>query len=139
MSDQICTSLQLINHWQDVAVDWKKNAVGRVYLPQDEMTRFGISDADIALAKPTEAWRNLMAFQVERARKMMLEGAPLAATVPGRFGIELRFIVAGGLTILDKIDAANYDVFNSRPSVGRLDWLKMLIRILPAALLGRKL
>jgi phytoene synthase len=137
MSDQICTALQLINHWQDVAIDWKKNAGGRVYLPRDDMQRFGVSDADIAAAQPTAAWQALMAFEVDRARQMMLAGAPLAATIPGRFGLELRFIVAGGLTILDKIKAAKYDVFNHRPTVGRIDWLKMFIRILPAALLGR--
>jgi phytoene synthase len=68
---------------------------------------------------------------------MMNKGAPLAAIMPGRFGLELRLIVAGGLTILDKIDAVGGDVFNHRPMLTRLDWLSMLCRVLPAALLKR--
>ncbi len=138
MSDEICSALQLINHWQDVAIDWRKNAHGRVYLPQDEMLRFGLSDADIGRAIPTPEWRAMMAFQVARARQMMESGAPLAAMMPGRFGVELRLIVAGGLTILDKIDAVGGDVFNHRPTVTKLDWLGILLRVLPAALLKRQ-
>jgi squalene synthase HpnC len=138
MSDEICSSLQLINHWQDVAIDWRKNAHGRVYLPQDEMLRFGLADADIDRAIPTPEWRAMMAFQVARARRMMESGAPLAAMMPGRFGVELRLIVAGGLTILDKIDAVGGDVFNHRPTVTKLDWLGILLRVLPAALLKRQ-
>lgn len=137
MSDDICTALQLINHWQDVSIDWRKNGRGRVYLPQDEMRRFGVSDADIGRAIATPTWRALMAFQVTRARKMMNNGAPLAAMMPGRFGVELRLIVAGGLTILDKIGAVEGDVFNHRPTLSKLDWLGMLCRVLPAALLKR--
>jgi phytoene synthase len=137
MSDGICSALQLINHWQDVAIDWRKNDRGRVYLPQNEMRQFGVSDADIDQAVATPEWRALMAFQVSRAREMMNKGAPLAAIMPGRFGLELRLIVAGGLTILDKIDAVGGDVFNHRPMLTRLDWLSMLCRVLPAALLKR--
>jgi phytoene synthase len=137
MSDDICTALQLINHWQDVAIDWRKNALGRVYLPQDEMLRFGVSDADIGRAIATPAWRALMAFQVGRAREMMNNGAPLAAMMPGRFGVELRLIVAGGLTILDKIDAVGGDIFNHRPTVTKLDWIGIILRVIPAALMKR--
>ncbi len=137
MSDKICTSLQLINHWQDVAVDWKKNSTGRVYLPQDDMRQFGVSDRDIAAETSSDEWRSLMAFQVDRARRMMLEGAPLVRSIGGRFGIELRFIVAGGLAILDKIEAANFDVFRHRPTVSRRDWMMILCRVIPAALLRR--
>jgi squalene synthase HpnC len=137
MSDDICTALQLINHWQDVAIDWRKNAHGRVYLPQDEMLRFGVSDADIGRAIATPAWRALMAFQVGRAREMMNNGAPLAAMMPGRFGVELRLIVAGGLTILDKIDAVGGDIFNHRPTVTKLDWIGIILRVIPAALMKR--
>ena len=137
MSDDICTALQLINHWQDVAIDWRKNAHGRVYLPQDEMLRFGVSDADIGRAIATPAWRALMAFQVGRAREMMNNGAPLAAMMPGRFGVELRLIVAGGLTILDKIDAVGGDIFNHRPTVTKLDWIGIILRVIPSALMKR--
>jgi len=80
-SDAICTALQLVNFWQDVALDWAK---GRVYLPQEEMARFGVSERHIARGQCDEAWRRLMAFQCDRAREMMLSGAPLARDLPGR-------------------------------------------------------
>lgn len=134
MSDQICTALQLINHWQDVAIDWQKNDGGRVYLPQDEMHRFGVTDADIANGLVTSDWQALMRFQVSRTRALMLAGAPLAATLRGRFGLELRLIIAGGLFILDKIDAVNGDVFRHRPTVSRLDWLGIFCKTAPASL-----
>ncbi|MDQ7989053.1 MAG: squalene synthase HpnC [Candidatus Dactylopiibacterium sp.] len=119
-SDAICSALQLINFWQDVGVDWPK---GRVYLPQDSLTRFGVSEAAIAAGRVDDAWRALMAFEVQRARAMMLAGAPLAKTLPGRVGWELRLVVQGGLRILERIEAVGYDVFRQRPRLGRLDWL----------------
>ena len=132
-SDAICSSLQLINHWQDVAIDWQKNDGGRIYLPQDDLARFGLSDHDIATQTRSGAWQKLMAFQTARARNMMLRGAPLCRMLPGRIGIELKFIVAGGLAILDKIDAVNGDVFRHRPVLRTWDW----IRIAPSALFSR--
>ncbi len=124
-SDCICSALQLINHWQDVAIDWKK---GRIYLPAEDLARFGVGEAAIGEGRCDAAWRALMAFQVARARTMMREGAPLAAALPGRIGLELRAIVAGGLRILEKIEAAGYDVFRRRPTLGRLDWPVVLSR-----------
>lgn len=137
MSDDICSALQLINHWQDIAVDWRKNGRGRVYLPQNEMQDFGVADADTGAGGSNPAWQALMAFQVSRARDMMHKGAPLAGMMPGRFGVELRMIVAGGLTILDKIDAVKGDVFNHRPTVTKLTWLGIMCRVVPAALMKR--
>lgn len=128
-SDAICSALQLINHWQDVAIDWKKNEGGRVYLPQDELARFGVSDGDIAASRVNSAWKDLMAFQCERARALLYAGAPLTRAVGGRFGAELRMIVAGGARILDKIDSVGGDVFHRRPKLNKLDWLRMLPRI----------
>lgn len=131
-SDAICSSLQLINHWQDVAIDWKKNTTGRVYLPQDDLTRFGLAEADIASANASAAWREMMRFQCDRARAMIVSGTPLTYKLTGRFGAELRLIVAGGTRILDKIDAINGDVFRHRPSMKKWDWLA----VAPRALLG---
>lgn len=136
MSDQVCTALQLINHWQDVGIDWHKNDGGRVYLPQDEMQRFGITDKDIANRVASPAWRTLMAFQVERARALMLQGSPLQSTMRGRFGLELRLMIAGGLTIADKIDGVEGAVFHRRPTVTRFDWLRIFCRVASAALLN---
>jgi squalene synthase HpnC len=132
MSDQICSALQLINHWQDIAIDWQKNGVGRVYLPLEDLRHFQLSTADIAASASDARWQAMMAFQTARARQMMIEGSPLAKRMRGRFGAELRLIVAGGLRVLNKIDAHKGDVFRHRPKLGKWDWL----RIAPAALIG---
>lgn len=127
-SDAICTSLQLINFWQDVAKDWK---ISRIYLPLDEMAQYGVTESQIAQGKTDENWRQLMQFQVERARKLMLQGAPLGSILTGRIGLEMRMIIAGGLRILDKTAAADYDVFNRRPVLRPLDWVIMLCKSAP--------
>lgn len=121
-SDAICTSLQLINFCQDVAIDWQKQ---RIYLPQDDMARFGVSADDIAAGRCDERWRALMGFELGRARAMMVNGAPLARALPGRIGWELRLIVLGGLRIIEAIETANYDVFRHRPVLGKHDWLRL--------------
>ena len=121
-SDAICTSLQLINFCQDVAIDWQKQ---RIYLPQDDMARFGVSADDIAAGRCDERWRALMGFELGRARAMMVDGAPLARALPGRIGWELRLIVLGGLRIIEAIETANYDVFRHRPVLGKHDWLRL--------------
>ena len=119
-SDAICSALQLINFWQDVAIDSKKS---RIYIPQEDLAKFNVSEQSIAEGKADHRWRSLMQFQVARARSLMLKGTPLATHVGGRLGWELRFIVHGGLRILEKIEAVNYDVFNRRPSLKKYDWL----------------
>lgn len=126
-SDRICTALQLINFWQDVAIDWQKP---RVYLPQDELALFQVTEADIASARCDERWRALMAYQVGLARQDMLEGAPLARSLPGRIGWELRLVVAGGLAILERIEAVGYDVFRTRPTLRKSDWPRLAWRAL---------
>ena len=124
-SDQICSALQLINFWQDVGVDWAKD---RVYLPQDTLARFGANDAMIAAGALTPELRAVLSFEVQRARAIMLDGAPLATALPGRVGWELRLVVQGGLRILEKIEAVDYDVFRQRPVLGKLDWLLLAWR-----------
>lgn len=118
-SDAICTSLQLINFWQDVALDWDK---GRIYLPLDEMQRFGVSEADLAGKICNPRFRDLMAFQCERARMLMNSGRMLPRRLPGRLGIELRLVIEGGLRILEKIAKVDFDVFRARPVLAALDW-----------------
>ena len=127
MSDAVCTSLQLINFWQDVGPDWDK---GRIYLPQDELARFGVGEDDIAAHNCDARWQALLRYQVERARALMRQGAPLAAQLPGRIGWELRLVVHGGLRILEKIEAVGYDVFRRRPVLGRGDWPRLAWRAL---------
>ncbi|MGZ5038146.1 MAG: squalene synthase HpnC [Usitatibacter sp.] len=121
-SDLICSALQFINFWQDVAVDWKK---GRVYIPQEDLARFGVSERDIADARANDRWCALMAFESGRARRMLEDGSPLGRALPGRLGLEIRATIAGGATILDRIDAVRGDVFRHRPTLRKLDWLKI--------------
>ncbi|HLP99046.1 MAG TPA: squalene synthase HpnC [Sideroxyarcus sp.] len=127
-SDAICSSLQLINFWQDVAKDWH---IGRVYLPQDDLARFGVTEQQIAQGIADDHWRALMKFEVDRARALMLQGAPLGSILTGRIGLEMRMIIAGGLRILDKLEAADYDMFNRRPVLRPLDWVIMLAKSAP--------
>lgn len=127
-SDHICTSLQLINFWQDVKKDI---AISRIYLPLDEMARFNVDEVQIAKGKVDMAWQQLMQFQVDRARAMMQEGAPLGSILGGRIGLEMRLIVAGGLRILRKLEKVKYDMFKQRPVLRPLDWFVMLFNSAP--------
>jgi squalene synthase HpnC len=124
-SDAICSALQLINFWQDVAIDYAK---GRIYLPQDEMARHGVTEAHLAEGRCDDAWRALMAFQVRRTRELMLSGAPLGRALPGRVGLEIRATIQGGLRILEKIERAGFDVFRRRPVLKWADWPLLLAR-----------
>ena len=98
-------------------------------MPQDELAGFKLSDAAIASNTPHAEWPAFMAFQVQRARALLLAGKPLAKRLGGRFGFELRFVVAGGAAILDKIDAVHGDIFHHRPVMRKRDWLQQLSRI----------
>lgn len=122
-SDAVCSALQLINFWQDVAVDWAK---GRIYLPLEDLARFGVDEAQIGRGEADQRWQALMQFEVDRARALMHSGAPLALRLPGRVGWELRLVIQGGLRILERIEQVDHDVFRRRPSLGRADWLRML-------------
>lgn len=118
-SDAICTALQIINFWQDVAVDWQKQ---RVYIPQEDLMCFGVSEQMLAQQDCNAAFQALMQFQVTRARELMLHGAPLSLRLPGRLGWELRLVVQGGLRILQRLELAQFDVFRQRPKLGKRDW-----------------
>lgn len=128
-SDRICTALQLTNFWQDVALDWRK---GRVYLPQDELRRFGIDEAQIAAGRWNAAWAALMDFEVERTRRLMLAGAPLLGRLRGRMRWEIRATMNGGLRILARLQRVRGDVFARRPVLGARDWLWIAGRTLSA-------
>ena len=126
-SDAICTSLQLINFWQDAALDYAR---GRIYLPQDEMARHGVAERHLAEGRCDSSWRALLAFEVQRTRALMLSGAPLGRSLPARIGLEIRATVQGGLRILEKIERAGYDVFRRRPVLRWFDWPVLLLRSL---------
>jgi squalene synthase HpnC len=129
-SDAVCTGLQLTNFWQDVALDWAK---GRVYLPQEDLARFGVTEADIAGGNVDPRWRELLAFQTARARALLVAGRPLTRALPLRLGLELAAVIAGGRRILDRIDAVGGDVFRRRPTLGALDWCRVGFRALVPA------
>ncbi len=134
-SDAICTALQLINFWQDIAIDWKK---GRVYLPQSELARFGIREEEIARAadaapgdtRISPQWRALISAQLDHALTLLLQGAPLVDQLPGRLGWEIRLTIQGGRRIVEKIRAVSGDVFCHRPTLGTADWILMGTRAL---------
>ena len=121
-SDAICTALQLINFWQDVAHRLAKGphlpAAGRPGALRRDRSRHRARRAGAGLARAD-------GFEVERARALMLAGAPLALRLPGRIGWELRLVVQGGLRILEAIEAADYDVFRRRPRLRKPDWLRL--------------
>jgi len=127
-SDAICTALQLINFWQDFSVDLPRN---RHYLTDADLEAHGLTREQLRAFRPLgEAAPPEMALQMVKelvrwARALMLEGAPLACHLPGRIGWELRFVVQGGLAILDKIEAQGFDSFSRRPTVGKGDLPRM--------------
>lgn len=127
LSDAICSSLQLINFLQDVAIDYAK---GRVYLPLDELAKYHIDEQQIASGHSGGAWQPFMLFQIERTRRLLNSGAPLAKSIGGRFGLELRMIVMGGETILRKLHKSRGDVFRDRPVLKPFDWPFIVARAL---------
>lgn len=124
LADAVCSSLQLINHWQDIAIDWQK---GRVYLPQEDLARFGIGESQIAEGRWDATWAAMMDFQIDRARGMMTAGSALVHLLPGRIGFELRLIVASGFRMLDKLQRVRGDVFRRRPVITKRDWPGILL------------
>ncbi len=128
-SDMICTSLQLINFLQDIRQDITEN--DRIYLPQDELQRFHVSENDIRNGITNDASRNLMRFQIQRAHKLMQSGAPLGKRLRGRLGLEIRMTIMGGSRILYKLNRQYDDVF-SRPRLNKQDMLWILWKAIKA-------
>ncbi|HSP55354.1 MAG TPA: squalene synthase HpnC [Dehalococcoidia bacterium] len=115
-SDATCTALQLANFWQDVSRDLDK---GRIYIPQEDMERFGYTEAELTAREYNRGLRRLMRFQVKRTRQYFQEGLGLLPLVSGRLRYDLKLFSLGGLAVLDAIERARYDVLTSRPEVGR--------------------
>jgi squalene synthase HpnC len=115
LSDAICTALQLTNHWQDLAIDAKKS---RIYLPLEDMARHGYREEQLHAGVADEAFAHLMADMVGRTRALFDAGRPLLDRVGKDLSFEMRLVWLGGTAILDRIEAARYDVFRSRPTLG---------------------
>ncbi len=117
-SDAVCSALQLTNFLQDISQDLEES--NRIYLPQDEMEQYGVSEKDIRNKLTNSASQNLIKFQIERTRKLMQAGAPIGKVLKGRMGLELRMTIMGGSRILYKLNQQNDDVF-SRPRLSKWD------------------
>jgi phytoene synthase len=115
LSDSICTALQLANHWQDLAVDLRQ---GRIYAPAQLLDRFGVKEWDLNAGRVTEPFQGLMAELVSRTRALFRDGRPLCDRVGRDLRFEMRLTWLGGSGILDRIEAAGYDVFRRRPRYG---------------------
>ncbi len=116
LSDHICTALQLANFWQDVARDYD---LGRIYLPDEDRRRFGYNDDDLAARRFTEAFAELMRFEVDRTRDLFYRGMPLVQMVPPAVQADVELFLQGGLAILRKIEALGYDVWSCRPVLAK--------------------
>jgi squalene synthase HpnC len=115
LSNRVCTGLQLVEHWQDVAEDYRR---GRIYLPAEDLERFGVAEHELGGAVATAAFKRLMAFEVTRTRRLLAEGAPLIRTLSGRAAFAVAAFVAGGRSALAAIERADFDVLASRPRPG---------------------
>jgi squalene synthase HpnC len=138
LSDNICTALQIINFIQDVAIDFKKNdGKQRIYLCQDELQAFNISESQIQSFVDEEPidenWQQFLLFNLHRVNALLYAGKPLGRILKGRIGFEMRMIIAGGERIISKISQVNGDVFKLRPTLNKWDWLiifsKALFRV----------
>ena len=117
-SDSVCSALQLTNFLQDISQDLEES--DRIYLPQDEMEQFAVSEEDIRNRLTNSSSRRLIQFQIRRTAKLMQAGAPLGKVLKGRMGLELRMTIMGGSRILYKLDQQHDDVF-SRPRLSKWD------------------
>jgi squalene synthase HpnC len=127
LSDATCSALQLANFWQDVRVDFAKD---RVYLPQDDMRRFGVSDETIARGVATPEFRALLRHEVDYARSLFERGLPLIGRVNRDLALDLDLFSRGGLEILNAIELRDYDVLSARPSISRRTKLALVLRAL---------
>jgi len=124
LSDSVCTGLQLVNFLQDPPRDF---ALGRVYLPQESLRRFGVADEELA-GPLTEAVVNLLRFEGQRARGLLEAGLPLAKRLGGRPGMSVTLYARGGLAALDELERAGWDVFSRRPAPTRWTFLRLGLR-----------
>jgi squalene synthase HpnC len=127
LSDFTCTALQLANFWQDVQVDYQK---GRVYLPQEDMARFGVDEVNIAARSFTPQFRELMRYEVDYARELFRRGLPLIGKVDSELALDLDLFSRGGLEILNAIERQDYNVLRARPAISKMRKVSLLLRAL---------
>jgi squalene synthase HpnC len=125
LSDFTCTALQLANFWQDVSVDYGK---GRIYLPLEDLHRFGVEEADIASQRNTPQFLEMMKFEVERAREWFHQGLPLVGTVSRELAIDIELFSHGGQEILNAIERQGFAVLGRRPAISKSRKLALVAR-----------
>ena len=125
LSDYTCTALQLANFWQDVSVDFVK---GRIYLPLEDLSRFGVSDNEIRNSENTPSFRQMMKFEVGRAREWFAQGMPLVGKVHRELAIDIELFSRGGMEILNAIERQGYAVLGRRPAISRARKLALVAR-----------
>ncbi len=134
LSDKTCTALQLANFWQDVARDYD---IGRIYLPLEDMRRFGVTEADIAGGRFSPSFAELMKFECERVKELFVEGLKLCDVVDKRVRLDIEMFSRGGQEIIRRIEAQNYDVLTVRPTIPKKRQLALLAGRLAAGLFSR--
>jgi squalene synthase HpnC len=127
LSDRVCTALQLVEHWQDVGEDYRR---GRVYLPAEDLARFGVATEELGAPHASPALRELIAFEVARARRLLDDGAPLVRRLRGRARIAVAGYVGGGRANAEAIVRAGYDVLPGAPKATRARLLWWIARSL---------
>ena len=125
LSDFTCTALQLANFWQDVSPDY---ANGRIYLPLEDLRRFGVTEEDIAAQRNTSAFCDMMRFEVERARDWFRRGLPLIEKVDRELALDIELFSRGGQEILNAIEAQGYNVLGRRPALSKAGKLTLVAR-----------
>jgi squalene synthase HpnC len=120
-SDAVCTALQLVEHWQDVAEDF---AAGRIYLPGEDLEKFGCLEDDLAATTANRALRELLRFESERAHSLLDQGLPLVGSLRGRARLAVCGFVAGGRAALDAIARVSYDTLGGAPGPLRRDFAR---------------
>jgi squalene synthase HpnC len=134
LSDFTCSGLQLANFWQDVRSDYER---GRIYLPREDMRRFGVGEETIASGLCTAAFRELIKYEASETRKMFAAGAPLVGMVDRELALDLDLFTRGGLEILRAIEVQNYDVLRARPTISKWRKAGLLLTALSGKLAGR--
>jgi squalene synthase HpnC len=134
LSDQTCSALQLANFWQDIRVDYDK---GRIYLPREDMDRFGVDEAAIAARRFSPQFRDLLRYEVDYARRMFHAGLPLNGMVDRELALDLDLFSRGGLEILRAIERQDYDVLRVRPSISKSRKVALLLTALSGRLFAR--
>jgi squalene synthase HpnC len=126
-SDSVCTGLQLAEHWQDVGEDYRR---GRIYLPREDLQRFGVDEQTLGTRQASPAFRELMAFEVRRARRLLEAGVPLASSLRGRERLAIAGYVGGGRAALDAVEQSGYEVLGEPPKARKALRARRILEVL---------